>query len=72
LYIKLFKANKKHKYSVVVTRGSASNQVVEKIGSYSIYDKKLVINPFRLVFWFSKCAGCSANAFTILQKFKVL
>lgn len=71
MYIKLKLSAKKTKYTIVVVKGYKSNKVVEKLGSFEIYGGNLIINPFRLVFWFSKRAGCSFNVLRLLFRFRV-
>ena len=41
---------KKYNYNICVVKNHPKKKVLEKLGSYDKYNKKLAISPFRLVF----------------------
>lgn len=70
--ISLRKNYKKKKYVIVLKKLNTKNRVLEKIGSYSVHTKCLVINPFRLIYFISKGASVSGSVIYLLFKFKIL
>lgn len=51
----------------VVYKSDRRKRVYEKLGLWSVKGVQLRINSFRLVYWLSKKAALSGNAFRVLE-----
>jgi len=68
----LRKNYKTKKFVIIVKNYKTKNRVIEKLGSYDVINKKLTLNPFRLIFFIGKNASLSGSLFSVLYRFKIL
>lgn len=72
LIIKLQKKKKKKTFNLVVTSTFGRKKIIEKIGTYNIFNKTLSLNIFRLIYWVSKNIFMSGNVLILFFKINLI